>query len=124
MTMSPRKLRTAAKDQVQERIRAVRNGDSRELDLFGFKLTQIPQEVFALSDLESLFLGSNEIRAIPETIRKLSRLKLLDVSQNPIEKVPDIPGLSLDWDAYVRCRPAVSRENVVGIGVLTGERQD
>jgi hypothetical protein len=29
----------------------------------------------------------------------------------------------LDWDAYIRCRCDLSRDNVVGMNVVTGEQQ-
>src|SRR5262249_1113389 len=101
--------RTEQRNEVQERIQSVRNGQSRELNLWNFNLKEIPQEVFELAELESLILNSNSIRVIPEAIRRLSRLKLVQVGGNPIEKIPDIPGLSLDWDTYLRCLPSISR---------------
>lgn len=93
----------------------------KELDLavynFQEQLQQIPDEVFELLELETLDLSWNYIREVPEQIRLLPNLKHLILTGNPIEKVPDIPGLELDWNSYLRCRETLSTHNVVGISI-------
>jgi Leucine-rich repeat (LRR) protein len=80
--------------------------------------------VFALPDLEELDLYGNEIRIVPDRIRNLGKLKVLDLQRNPIETAPDIPGLSLDWRSYHRCRHTLSPSNLIGRAIETGEDQE
>ena len=79
--------------------------------------------MFGLSDLEELELDGNEIQVVPERIRDLRKLRRLSLTGNPIRRAPNVAGLVLDWDAYLRCRPALSRTNVAGINVVTGADQ-
>jgi internalin A len=60
-----------------------------ELDLSGKKLTQIPPEIFQLSQLTKLNLRSNQITKIPDAIAALSNLQQLDLGVNQITKIPD-----------------------------------
>ena len=121
MTNLPKEIRKA--------IRDVRDGRSTRLNLHGWSLdeghlTDIPKEIFALSNLEELDLSYNNIRVVPEQIRKLSRLRQIELSGNPIETLPDIPGLILDWTSYLRCRHDLSPANILGIDISTGRDQD
>lgn len=110
-------------NKVLERIEHARREQSKELNLsYVFSLDEIPDEVFSLHNLETLNLYRNNIREVPERIRELTNLKHLNLSENPIEKLPDIPGLSLNWESYLRCRKTLSRENVEGILVEVEER--
>src|SRR5581483_6717725 len=83
----------------------------------GAELEKIPDEIFDLHHLETLSLFNHNIREVPERIRELANLKQLNLIGNPIKKVPDIPGLALDWAAYLRCRKTLSRQNVTGISI-------
>jgi Leucine-rich repeat (LRR) protein len=51
-------------------------------------LTEIPQEVFQLEDLEILCLSNNMITAISADIQKLKKLKMLYMSDNNITNIP------------------------------------
>jgi internalin A len=81
------------------------------------KLNEIPTEVFYLTELEELRLSGHDIRIVPEQVRELVNLKRLAVDGNPLKKVVDVPGLSLDWDTYLRCREHLSAEHIEGIWV-------
>jgi internalin A len=103
--------------EVARRIKEAAQENSKTLVLFRMELTEIPNEVFELHQLESLNLSDNYIRIIPDRIRELRNLKRLNLFGNPIKQVPDISGLELDWAAYHRCRKSLSRQNILGIQV-------
>jgi Leucine-rich repeat (LRR) protein len=109
--------------EIQEKIDEVRAGRSAKLDLVFVGIEEIPEEVFTLMTLEELDLYGNEICKVSERIRKLPKLRKLNLCRNPIEMVPDIPGLHLDWDIYMRCRENLSPAHIVGINIRTGDNQ-
>ncbi len=104
-----------ASQRLDEQIEEVRRGRSTTLDLRRLGLREIPEEVFGLVQLKELFLRANHITRVPGRIRELPNLQVLDLTRNPIQELPDIPGLSLDWNTYLRCCQSVSAENVHGI---------
>ncbi len=113
-------------DKVKDIIERARRDQSKELSLsymYPDRLDNIPDEVFDLTHIETLDLFGNNIREVPERIRELINLRHLDIRQNPIEKLPDIPGVSLDWTSYLRCRKTLSRQNVQGIWIDIDEEQ-
>ncbi len=75
---------------------------SLNLDFIG--LQTVPPEVLLLTNLESLSLAGNALRTIPQGIQQLTKLRELDVRGNPIESLPDVPGLLMDWGAYLALR--------------------
>src|SRR5260370_25789489 len=109
------------RDEISERvhlqIERARLAKSLELSLSHPDLREIPDEVFELAHLEVLTLRNTGIRVVPERIRELRKLKRLDLTANPVEQVPDIPGLVLGWNSYLRCRPTLSLQNISGIWV-------
>jgi internalin A len=104
---------------VREKIDAARRDGQNTLNFSSGDLNEIPEEVFELLQLEQLNLWGNRVRTIPERLRKLPNLRRIDVRSNPVEAVPNMPGLILDWDAYLRCEQSLSKENVMGIRVKT-----
>ena len=60
-----------------------------ELDLSRKELTEIPPEIFQLSQLTKLNLENNQITKIPDAIAALSNLQYLDLGNNKITKIPD-----------------------------------
>ena len=70
-------------------LRAGRLAGSAKLDLRGCGLTELPPEVFALSDtLEVLDLSGNQLQALPEAFATLRRLRVLFCSNNPFTELP------------------------------------
>lgn len=110
-----------SRDRVSEIIEQVRRTQSRHLDLqrvlIDGPLTEIPGPVFELTWIERLNLRGNNICVVSERIRELPNLKYLNVTGNPIERLPNIPGLHLDWSTFLRCRKALSSNNITGIVV-------
>jgi internalin A len=60
-----------------------------ELDLSRKELTEIPPEIFQLSQLTKLDLCFNQITKIPDEIAALSHLQTLDLHYNQITEIPD-----------------------------------
>ena len=74
-------------------LRAGRLAGSAQLDLRGCGLTELPPEVFALSDtLEVLDLSGNQLQALPEAFATLRRLRVLFCSNNPFTELPAVLG--------------------------------
>lgn len=67
----------------------------KHVNLDGWGLKSIPQEVFELTNLKSLSLEFNELTEIPDEISNLASLKHLSLDYNLIEALPEsIGGLS------------------------------
>ncbi len=62
---------------------------TKKIDLSKKGLKSIPNEIFEITDLETLILEGNQIKSISDSISKLSKLKVLDVSNNKINKISD-----------------------------------
>ena len=60
-----------------------------ELDLRSKELTEIPSEIFQLSNLQQLDLSNNQITKIPDEIAALSNLQQLSLGGNQITEIPD-----------------------------------
>lgn len=86
------------KQEALARIQLARQEQATALNLSNCGLTEIPDEVFALTHLTELKLGHwsdytqqnrNQLTRIPARILKLVNLKLLDLSCNLLEDLPD-----------------------------------
>jgi Leucine-rich repeat (LRR) protein len=75
-------------DQVSLIIKSCSTKKCKSLDLSYQKLTEIPQEVFELENLEILNLSNNELSELPIEISRLKRLKRLNISYNDFEDLP------------------------------------
>ncbi len=62
------------------------------VDLRGNELTDVPEEISQLSNLQMLYLGHNKLVTLPETLPKLLQLNVLDLSFNQLPFVPEIVG--------------------------------
>ncbi|WP_207515712.1 leucine-rich repeat domain-containing protein [Longitalea luteola] len=72
---------------IEQRIREARK--TKELDLSGLSLQEIPPAVFQMEGLISLDLSNNNIAVLPENVGKLNKLRKLNLSRNPIESLPE-----------------------------------
>lgn len=87
------------------------------LNLDSFGLTEIPEEVFALTELEELDLSRNAIRTVPERLWDLPNLRHVVLIGNPIESLPDRPGLIIDRPTYWRCGNNKADKLILFIGM-------
>lgn len=102
-------LKVIFPQEVLDRIAAAKANNADEINLRGFKLTQLPSELLALTEikvidldgnqldhhqirllinampnLEQLWLDSNQLTQIPDNISQLQKLKNLSLSRNPL----------------------------------------
>ncbi|KAI8489387.1 hypothetical protein Bbelb_328300 [Branchiostoma belcheri] len=89
-----------------------RNTDGRLfLDLSNQGLTSIPEEVFDLTDLESLDVSNNKLTSIPEAVGRLQKLRQLGTSGN---KLTSLPQAIADRDSTRVC--SLSNLGVLSVG--------
>jgi Leucine-rich repeat (LRR) protein len=68
-------------------------GDLSELESLIIKrgdIESIPDSLFSISSLKHLDLSGNKIKNLSEDISKLENLEYLDISQNQLESIPDV----------------------------------
>ena len=83
--------RNEAYRTAEEKIEAVRRSGAKELDLSGGYgrpdsklLTDLPESLGQLTQLQSLDLGDNQLTALPEWLGQLTQLQSLDLRDNPL----------------------------------------
>ena len=96
--------------RAEEKIAVALREGATELDLSGEwdaddseKLTELPESLAQLTQLEVLWVGNNHLSTLPECLGKLSQLGILDLSHNQINKLPECLGrltqlIILDFD--------------------------
>src|SRR4051812_37410142 len=107
--------------EVAERLRRAQKSGGKILYLAGCGLRAVPEEVFALADLEVIDLSDNKLTAVPERLRNLRKLRRVLLFDNPIERLPDLRGLHIDGDAYIRCRAQIDKKNIAGLWINSRE---
>ncbi|MBE9125983.1 MULTISPECIES: leucine-rich repeat domain-containing protein [unclassified Coleofasciculus] len=78
--------RDEAYREAEQRIEAARQAGATELDLSGMELTEVPEAIAALTQLQGLYLSFNKLTARPEAIASLTQLQELDLSGNQLTK--------------------------------------
>lgn len=77
-----------------ERIQEAKKRKSYTISLMrvgtGDPLTEIPNDLFELSWLTGLSLGSNQLTNLPESISELQNIESLDLSYNRFTSLPDV----------------------------------
>jgi Leucine-rich repeat (LRR) protein len=71
------------------RVKLMLAASTGRLDLSECGLTEIPQQVFELSELEELSLAGNKISFLPAEIGKLTLLERLQLSGNELTSLPE-----------------------------------
>jgi hypothetical protein len=81
-----------AKDQAyraaEEKIEVARRSGSTKLDLRGAKLTELPESLGQLTQLQSLDLGDNQLTMLPEWLGQLTQLTVLYIPSNQLTFIP------------------------------------
>lgn len=98
--------------KVARELERCRDSDSRWIRLSDLVLTEIPEEVFALTQLESIDLSYNQLVTVPVRLWDLPRLKHVSLLGNPIESLPNRPLIQIDHLTYRRIRGRVDLVNV------------
>jgi internalin A len=77
---------------ISARIEEARRHRVTRLDLSGQALTQLPEELEQLTQLQHLDLSYNQLTSIPETLGQLTQLQHLDLSYNQLTSIPETLG--------------------------------
>jgi internalin A len=77
---------------VEERIKTARETEAKSLDLSGMDLTELPEEIRLLTNLEALNLFNNKLTSLPDSIRQLNQLQLLFLNDNHLTSLPESIG--------------------------------
>ncbi len=82
-------LPTSKKEKIRESYLMALVGNRESLDLSGWKLDQLPNELEVFTHLKELNVAECTLRHLPEWIEKLKNLEGLDISFNPeLEGLP------------------------------------
>ncbi|MBN9523412.1 leucine-rich repeat domain-containing protein [bacterium] len=86
--MPPDDARREAERRIEE---ACRSG-SAELFLRGLGLTELPESLGQLTQLQELYIGQNQLTGLPEALGRLPMLRHLDLHQNRLTGLPEALG--------------------------------
>ena len=95
-----------------------RNGGGG-LELRGYQLRELPKEIGALTNLESLYLDNNQLRELPEAIGQLRGLARLYLDNNQFRELPEAIGQLTNLASFSLSGNQF-RELPKAIGRLTG----
>jgi internalin A len=84
--------RDEAYRKAEEKIEEARRSRAKELDLNRMGLTELPESLGQLMQLQSLNLSGNHLTALPEWLGELAQLESLNLSHNRLTVLPE--GLS------------------------------
>ncbi|HST52411.1 MAG TPA: COR domain-containing protein [Pyrinomonadaceae bacterium] len=73
----------------EARIQEARRNHATSLDLSGMNLTELPESITQLSQLQMLSLDDNQLTTLPESITRLSRLQRLSLDNNQLTTLPE-----------------------------------
>lgn len=74
--------------EIQKRVENCINANYQHLDLSRLELTYIPDEIFEMTQLQSINLSGNRLRNISKNIASLGNLETIDFSNNPLSSLP------------------------------------
>jgi Leucine-rich repeat (LRR) protein len=84
--------RDAAYRKAGEKIETALRTGATELDLRGMKLTELPESLGQLTQLQRLFLHQNQLTALPDWLGRLSQLDMLFLDENQLTALPESLG--------------------------------
>ncbi len=84
--------RDEAYREAEQQIEEARQSGAKELALHGMLLTELPESLGQLTQLQSLYLSNNQLTALPESLGQLTQLQSLDLSHNQLTALPESLG--------------------------------
>lgn len=81
--------RKKAINEVNRLIEEARRSDATRLNLDRFGLTELPESIFELKQLQDLNLNFNQLTSLPESIGNLHQLRTLKVAENHLNTLPE-----------------------------------
>jgi hypothetical protein len=82
--------RNEAYRKAEQKIEEARRSGVTELDLSGMELTELPESLGQLTQLQSLNIQRNGLRELPESLGRLKGLQTLDLFGNNLQDVPSV----------------------------------
>ncbi|MDZ8030288.1 leucine-rich repeat protein [Nostoc sp. DedSLP04] len=82
-------VRDKAYRKAEQRIKQARRQGSIKLDLSNMELTEVPEAIASLNQLQQLDLSGNELMELPEAIAFLTQLQQLDLSRNQFTEITE-----------------------------------
>jgi internalin A len=70
-------------------IERARRAGAKELDLNYMELTELPESLGRLTQLQTLYLSSSKLTALPEWLGGLTQLRSLDLSDSRLKTLPE-----------------------------------
>jgi hypothetical protein len=84
--------RDEAYKKAEQKIEAARRSRAIVLDLGGMKLTELPESLGQLTQLQALFLYNNQLTTLPEWLGQMTQLKELYLLSNQLTTLPESLG--------------------------------
>ncbi len=84
--------RDEAYREAEKRIEAARRKGATKLTLRSIGLSELPESLGQLTQLQSLDLSRNQLTALPESLGQLTQLQSLDLSRNQLMALPESLG--------------------------------
>jgi len=112
MAQKNRKATTGLRQDILEKLHQARTKHTTYLHLENMAITEVPEELFDLKDLEGVYLNDNQLKTVPERLWDLPHLREVSILGNPIEFLPDRPRLIIDGPIYLRCRDQFNVQNI------------
>ena len=75
--------------KAQQRIEQARREGARELALSYMELTEQPEAIASLTQLQWLDLSNNQLRELPEAIASLTQLETVNLQNNQLSELPE-----------------------------------
>lgn len=97
--------RDEAYREAEQCIEKARQEGARILYLSDMILTELPESIASLTQLQELYLNNNQLKSLPESIASLTQLQRLNLRNNQLRSLPEsiasltqLGQLSLDWN--------------------------
>ena len=116
--------RDEAYRKAEQKIEEARRSGAKELDLIGMDLTELPESLGQLTQLQKLNVHSNQLTALPESLGQLTQLKSLELHGNRLSALPEQLG-GLTKVKVLRLGDSTLGENFFGMlpGCIRGMAQ-
>ena len=87
--MAKAKRKDPASEEAESRINKALAENAAELDLSGLKLEALPDSLFQLTQLQTLYLSGNGLTSLPESFGGLAGLQTLSLRGNGLTSLPE-----------------------------------
>jgi len=79
------------------------------LSLGGNQFSNIPDQIFELTNLRSLYIGGNQLQTLPRKIKNLEKLQNLYLGGNQLDEIPSEVGLLQNLQSLSLCENKLRR---------------